>query len=285
MDRAARIADNLAAVRGRIAEAAVRAGRSPDDVRLVAVTKYVGPDEIAALLAAGCRDLGESRPQQLWQRADQFPHFAGNPVRWHLVGHLQTNKVRRTLPVVDLIHSVDSLHLAQAIDSEAARLGKPVRVLIEVNISGETSKHGLAPEQVEQLFSQLLALPRLRIEGLMGMASLGGGPEANRAEFAALRCLRDRLRERFAEKLVAQEQADTPSVVPNGSDSTESQLARPRAPAETNTTTGAAGGTDLNAPRRPPLAELSMGMSDDFPIAIEEGATIVRVGSALFEGI
>lgn len=285
MDVAARIADNLAAVRGRIAEAAARAGRSPDDVRLVAVTKYVGPDEIAALLAAGCRDLGESRPQQLWQRADQFPHFAGNPVRWHLVGHLQTNKVRRTLPVVDLIHSVDSLHLAQAIDSEAARLGKPVRVLIEVNISGETSKHGLPPEQVEQLFSQLLALPRLRIEGLMGMASLGGGPEANRAEFATLRRLRDRLRERFAERLVAREQADTPAVVPNESDSAVPKLAKPRLPTETNTTMGAAGGIDLNAPRRPPLAELSMGMSDDFPIAIEEGATIVRVGSALFEGI
>lgn len=273
VDVAARIAENLAQVRGQIAEAAARARRNPDEVRLVAVTKYVGPDEIAALLAAGCRDLGESRPQQLWERAEQFPTTAGAPVRWHLLGHLQTNKVRRTLPAVDLIHSVDSLHLAEAIDAEAARLGRPARVLIEVNVAGEAAKHGFSPEAMEQVMPQLLALPRLRIEGLMGMGSLGGGPEANRAEFAALRQLRDRLRQRFAAhwqptpRQAPPEQARADQgVVQSADQSAGNELS---------------GGPSL----REPLHELSMGMSGDFPIAVEEGATIVRVGSALFEGL
>lgn len=271
MDIAARIAENVAAVRGRIAEAAARAGRSPDDVRLLAVTKYVGPDEIAALLAAGCLDLGESRPQQLWQRAELFQTMPGAPIRWHLIGPLQTNKVRRTLPAVDLIHSVDRLHLAQAIDAEAARLGRPARVLLEVNISGEPSKHGFSPSEVEHVFPQLSALPHVQIEGLMGMGSLGGGPEANRAEFAALRQLRDRLRQRFGGTLLAR--ADQ-SV-----DRTGDQAVAPIADQS-------AGSECSDGPAiREPLAELSMGMSDDFSIAIEEGATIVRVGSALFEGL
>lgn len=271
MDTAARIAENLAAVQGRIAEAAIRAGRAPDDVRLVAVTKYVGPEAIAALLAAGCRDFGESRPQQLWQRAEMFPATAGAPIRWHLIGHLQTNKVRRTVPVVDLIHSVDSLHLAQAIDAEAARLGRTARALIEVNIAGEASKHGFPPEAVEQVVPQLLALPHLRIEGLMGMGSLGGGPEANCAEFAALRQLRDRLRQRFAAALADRTEQTRALAADFATDPSVKQVADAESSA---------------GPFQPGLlAELSMGMSDDFPIAIEEGATIVRVGSALFEGL
>ncbi len=279
MDIAARIAENLAAVQGRIAEAAARAGRAPGEVRLVAVTKYVGPDEIAALLAAGCRDLGESRPQQLWQRAELFRTMPGVPIRWHLIGPLQTNKVRRTLPAVDRIHSVDRRHLAETIDAEAARLGRPARVLLEVNISGEPSKHGFSPSEVERLFPQLSALAHLRIEGLMGMGSLGGGPEANRAEFAALRQLRDRLRQRFA--AAPQNRADQSAAhVANQSVAHEAdQFVDPR--------DDQCAGNELSGESsvRGPLAELSMGMSDDFPIAIEEGATIVRVGSALFEGL
>lgn len=263
MDIAARIAENLAEVRGRIAEAAARAGRDAGEVRLVAVTKYVGPDEIAALLAAGCRDLGESRPQQLWERAELCRPATGAPVRWHLIGHLQTNKVRRTLPAVDLIHSLDSMHLAQTLDAEAARRGRPVRALIEVNIAGEASKHGFPPTEMEQVVPQLLALPHLRIEGLMGMGSLGGGPEANRTEFASLRRLRDQLRQRFAEP--SQARSDQ-STVPGADRSAGNELA--------------GGPSDCGL-----LHELSMGMSDDFPIAIEEGATIVRVGSALFRGL
>jgi len=283
VDIAARIAENLAAVQGRIAEAAVRAGRSPGDVRLVAVTKYVGPDEIEALLAAGCRDLGESRPQQLWQRAELFRTTAGAPVHWHLIGHLQTNKVRRTLPAVDLIHSVDSLHLAQTIDAEAARLGRPARVLIEVNIARENSKHGFPPEAVEQVVPQLLALPHLRIEGLMGMGSLGGGPEANRAEFAALRQLRDRLRQRFA----APPQASADRSAAHAVDQSVAHPADQSADQSADRLADRCAGNELSGEPsvRGPFAELSMGMSDDFPIAIEEGATIVRVGSALFEGL
>ena len=279
VDIAARIAENLAAVQERIAEAAVRAGRSPGDVRLVAVTKYVGPDEIAALLAAGCRDLGESRPQQLWQRAELFRTTAGAPLRWHLIGHLQTNKVRRTLPAVDLIHSVDNLRLAEAIDAEAARLGRPARVLIEVNVAREASKHGFPPEAVEQVVPQLLALPHLRIEGLMGMGSLGGGPEANRAEFAALRQLRDRLQQRFA----APRHAGADRSAGHAADQSVAHTAGPSVDHWADRCAGNQPGGGPSV--RGPFAELSMGMSDDFPIAIEEGATIVRVGSALFEGL
>src|SRR5262245_20904703 len=113
-DSASRIAANLTAVQGRIAAAAERSGRPADAVRLVAVTKYVGPAEIEGLLAAGCRDLGESRPQDLWEKAERF---AGRGIRWHLVGHLQRNKVRRTLPLVDLLHSADGPRLLEAIDA------------------------------------------------------------------------------------------------------------------------------------------------------------------------
>ncbi len=227
---------NVAEVRSRMAAAAARAGRRASDVRLVAVTKYVGPDEIRALVAAGCADLGESRPQQLWDRAAELRDL---PVRWHIIGHIQRNKVERTLPLVAMVHSVDSLRLADAIAAAAGRLDRTVPVLLEVNVSREQAKQGFAPEEigprpgVPGALRRLIELPHIEIRGLMCMAGLEGGGEEARREFAGLRTLRDRL------------QASCPATVR--------------------------------------LDELSMGMSGDYEIAIEEGATIVRIGSALFE--
>ncbi len=231
-DVAGRIAENVAHVRSRIAAAARRSGRTADDVTLVAVTKYVPLECAAAVVAAGCPDLGESRPQQLWDRAAAL---ADRAIHWHLVGHLQRNKVRRTLPLVRLLQSVDSRRLLDAVEAEAALLGRTVDVLLEVNISGDATKTGLPAEQVEAMLAHAAALRHVAVRGLMGMAGREGDDEAARRDFVSLRLLRDRLAEHCA-----------PGV---------------------------------------PLAELSMGMSGDFEIAIEEGATIVRLGSILFEGL
>jgi pyridoxal phosphate enzyme (YggS family) len=230
--KARRIQENLAGILGRMAEAARRSGRAPDEVQLVAVTKYVGPEEIRLLVETGCQVLGESRPQALWAKAAQL---ADLPIRWHLVGHLQRNKVARTLPLVEMIQSVDSLRLIEAVQQQAAKLGRPIPVLLEVNISGEASKTGLPPQELEPILLQLPRFPYVQVQGLMTLAGLEGGPERARRDFAALRQLRDQL--------------------------------LPRCPEGVR------------------LQELSMGMSGDFEIAIEEGATIVRIGSALFEGL
>ncbi len=233
-----RIALNLAEIRQRMAAAAARSGRSAESVSLVAVTKYVELDKIRALVAAGVTLLGESRPQQLWQRAELL---ADLPVRWHLIGHLQRNKVRRTLDLVDMIHSVDTLELLQAANRIAEEMAaaatgtRPrVRVLLEVNTSGEAAKHGFDPQTLPAVIDQLPKMPQVEVRGLMCMAGLEGGPQRARGDFRALRELRDRL------------------VAP--------------------------------LPDGVLLSELSMGMSGDYEVAIEEGATLVRIGSALFEG-
>jgi len=227
-----RIAENLAAVRGRIAEAAARSGRTGGQITLVAITKYVGVPEVRALVQAGCELLGESRPQQLWEKAEAIRDL---PVRWHIVGHLQRNKVRRTLPLVEMVESVDSPRLLDAVDRVAGELDRRVPVLLEVNVSGESAKHGFEPEAVEPVLAGLGRYRHVEVRGLMCMAALEGGLDAARRDFAALRELRDRLRGR--------------------------------------------------CPYGVSLDELSMGMSGDFEVGIEEGATIVRVGSALFEGL
>ncbi len=222
------IADNLARVRGHIAEVADRCGRASEEIFLLPVTKYVGPELASVLADCGCPALAESRPQQLWEKADAI-----QGVRWHLVGHLQRNKVRRTLPLVTLTHSVDSVRLLQAIDAEAVQLGKPARVLLEVNTSGESQKHGFLPDELSEALDASQRLEHVAVEGLMTLARRGGG-DAARKDFAALRELRGRLQSRH------------PDVR---------------------------------------LNELSMGMSGDYPEAIAEGATIVRIGSTLFVGI
>jgi PLP dependent protein len=199
---------------------------------LVGVTKYVGAEAARELFAAGCREMGESRPQALWEKAEAL---ADLPIIWHFVGHLQRNKVRRTLPLVGMIHSLDSLRLARALEDEARLLDRRVPALLEVNIGGETAKTGLQPDAVEPLLVELAGFRHIEVRGLMTLAALRGGLAESQRDFAALRALRDRL-------------------LPN-------------------------------CPEGIALNELSMGMSGDFEAAIEEGATIVRVGSALFEGI
>jgi pyridoxal phosphate enzyme (YggS family) len=231
------IVENLARVRERIVRAAESANRRADEITLVGVTKYVGPHEAAELAAAGCIELGESRPQELWSKAAALARVGLSPlIRWHLVGHLQRNKIRRTLPLVTLVHSVDSERLLSAIDREkrdAADNSPPVAVLLEVNTSGDATKHGLAPEDVEPLLAMAPQLGCVSIRGLMTMAALEGGPTVAARNFASLRELRDRLQSR--------------------------------------------------APECVHLDALSMGMSGDFEAAIREGATIVRIGSALWE--
>jgi pyridoxal phosphate enzyme (YggS family) len=242
------IADNFHRIQERIARAAESAGRRADEITLVGVTKYVDTQQAAELVAAGCRDLGESRPQELWKKAETLSsqRAAGfipavpdvPPIHWHLIGHLQRNKVARTLPLFTLIHSVDSERLLAAIHearSSPDDKRPPTNVLLEVNTSGESAKHGLALDDVEPLLAAAPNFPRVAIHGLMTMAALEGGPTVAARNFATLRELRDRVKS--------------------------------------------------NAPNCVELNDLSMGMSADFEFAIKEGASIVRVGLLLWEGV
>ncbi len=199
---ATRIARNVAEVRGRIAEAARRAGRDAEEITLVAVTKYVGPDVARALVQAGCRILGESRPGQLLEKAEPLGDLA---VDWHMIGHLQRNKVRRILPLVKMVESADSPRLVEAIDRIAAELSIRVPILLEVNVSGESAKHGFAPEEVEPYLEKLAGLGHVEPRGLMCMASLAGGLAAAPRDFAQLRELRDRLRDNCPEGVALDE--------------------------------------------------------------------------------
>jgi pyridoxal phosphate enzyme (YggS family) len=230
--QADRIRENLAAARQKIAAAASRSGRSADEITLVGVTKYVSAEIARLLVEAGVTDLGESRPQELWAKADALSDL---PVRWHMIGHLQRNKVKRTVTVAAMIHSADSIRLLNEINAEASGQPSPANVLLEVNISGDAAKHGLRPDELEPLLPQLAQLEQIAVRGLMTMSGIESDADQTRREFAALRELRDKLR-----------CVQPPNVA---------------------------------------LNELSMGMSGDYEIAIEEGATIVRIGSALFEGV
>ena len=231
-ETASRIRENLARVRENIARAAARSGRPAESVTLVGVTKYVEPEIAKLLVDAGLEHLGESRPQELWQKTEAL---ADQKVFWHLIGHLQRNKVKRTLPLVTCIHSADSLRLLQEISKEAVIRNFPADVLLEVNISGDEAKTGLKPDEIEPLFPEVFKLKSVHVLGLMTMAALDGEAERARRDFDALRELSERLKPECAYNIV--------------------------------------------------MNELSMGMSGDYEGAIEEGATMVRVGSALFEGI
>jgi pyridoxal phosphate enzyme (YggS family) len=243
--RTAALRDNVETVRQRIADACQQAGRSPAEVRLVGVTKYVSAEDAARLLACGVVDLGESRPQSLWEKAALLEQQGGHP-RWHMIGHLQRNKLRRTLPLLDLLHSLDSPRLAAAITAEAARLGRPCQALIEVNLTGDPGRSGVMIDEIESLAETSAAGGQITILGLMGMASIPAGTrdDANisRRQFASLREVRDRLRGLFGT---------------------------------------ADGRGELSMGR----GELSMGMSGDFEEAILEGSTMVRIGSILWDGL
>ncbi len=190
-DLSSRIAQNVAEVRDRIAEAAGRAGRDAEEITLVAVSKYVGPEVARALVEAGCRTLGESRPQHLEEMAQSLDDPA---IDWHMIGQLQRNKVRRTLPLVKMIESVDSPRLAGAIDRIAGELSLRVPILLEVNVSGEQSKHGFEPDEVEPYLEDLARLKNVEPRGLMCMAGLAGGPDDAARDFAQLFQLREELR-------------------------------------------------------------------------------------------
>jgi pyridoxal phosphate enzyme (YggS family) len=224
------LAERLAAVEARLRAACLRAGRSRADVTLVAVTKTATIEAAAALVELGVCDLGEGRPQELWRKAAALPTTAC----WHLIGHLQRNKIERTLPLVHRIHSGASLRLLTALEHEAKRQGRSMDVLLEINASREANKQGFAPEEVLELQPALKELKCVRVTGLMTMAAYEENPERCRPTFIALRELRDRLLE--------------------GMQGTHS------------------------------LTDLSMGMTNDFEIAVEEGATLVRIGTALFAG-
>jgi pyridoxal phosphate enzyme (YggS family) len=226
LTRGRMIAENLERVRVQIAEAATRAARSPNDVELVAISKTHDADRVREAYEAGQTVFGESRVQEARAKLPELP----SSLHWHFVGHLQKNKIRHALPLFEMIHSVDSLGLAQEINRIAEEEGGRPRVLLEVNVAGEGTKFGFRPEILRSEMEPLLRLPRLSIEGLMTIPPLAEEAEASRKFFVQLRELRDALEEEF----------------------------------------------DLKLPH------LSMGMTNDFPVAVEEGATLVRVGTAIF---
>jgi PLP dependent protein len=195
-ESAKRIAENWHRVNAEVAEAAECAGRSPSEILIVGVSKYVDVDLTAQLFDAGCIALGENRPQNLWGKADQFARD-GRQATWHLIGHLQRNKIRRTLPQIGWLHSLDSLRLATALDAEATEAGLKLKVLLEVNVTQDTSKTGLPTSDLMQVAEQVVALPNLHLRGLMAMCSLESDADVARREFAEVRELRDQLQTRF----------------------------------------------------------------------------------------
>jgi pyridoxal phosphate enzyme (YggS family) len=191
------IAQHLADIRGRIESAAIRAGREPSSVQLVAVSKTHPAAAVHAAAAAGQRLFGESRVQEAREKIPACPPG----LEWHFIGHLQKNKVRHALPLFDFFHSVDSLALARAMDRMARESGRTVSGLLEVNVSGEITKHGFSPERLRAEFSALTSLPHLRVVGLMTMAPYADDAEQARPVFRALRELRDRLQQTLGTEL------------------------------------------------------------------------------------
>lgn len=219
------VAANVALLRGRIAAAATRSGRRPEDVALVAVTKGVGTERIQAAVSAGVHDLGENRVQEAASKIE----ILGRGPRWHMVGHLQRNKAGQAEALFDVIHSVDGTGILRELNRRPHR---PIDVLLQVNIGGEPQKHGVAPDDVLGLAREAAQLPGVRVVGLMTIAPMAANPETVRPVFRQLRGLRDELNRRAV------------------SDA--------------------------------PLVHLSMGMTDDFEVAVEEGATMVRIGRGIF---
>ena len=221
------LAERLQAIRERLRTACERSGREPSSVELLAVSKTFPIEAIREAMEAGQLLFGENKVQEVLAKVPALP----SKLRWHLIGHLQSNKVRKVLPLVDAVHSVDSLDLARDIQRIGGELGLFLKVYLEVNLAAESTKHGFKPDDLrEGALDALYEMDRLHIQGLMCIPPFDPMPEMTRPYFATLRLLRDELEKH--------------------------------------------GGA--------PLPKLSMGMSHDFEVAIEEGATIVRVGSALF---
>jgi hypothetical protein len=220
------VADNLVRVRERVARAEERAGRPPGSVKIIAVSKTKPAALVSEAIRAGVTNVGENYVQEAAGKIDAVGRFNA---RWHLIGHLQRNKVARAVELFDLLHTIDSLAVADALDRQGAKRAQPVHILIEVNAGGEASKSGLAPERVSELVAQLNARTHLRVEGLMTVPPPVSAAAQARPYFIMLR----RLREQLAQSVAT-------------------------------------------------ITELSMGMSEDFEVAIEEGATMVRIGRAIF---
>ena len=220
---------HIAAVRERIANACARAGRDPEEVTLIAVSKTQDASVIEEGFELGLREFGENRVQELIKKHDQL----STRIHWHLVGHLQSNKAKFIAPFVHLVHSIDSFDTAEELGKRAEQAGRIVDILLEVNIAHEPTKHGVLADQAEPLLAEILeGTPNLRVCGLMTVAPYEDYPENTRPYFRALRTLRDRIAKHYP-------------------DLTE-------------------------------FRQLSMGMTNDFEIAIEEGATLVRVGTGIF---
>ena len=227
-EQAAILQKNLDKVEERIASSCEKVARKRNEVTLVGVSKTVDSSLAKLLMEKGIPHLGESRPQELWNKASHLPN-----AHWHFIGHMQRNKIDKTLPLIHLFHSVDSLRLLQALEGECEKQNQKLDFLLEVNISGEENKQGFDPSSVLGLASELMALKHLQCQGLMGMAAYALEKEKCRPAFQLLRKTRDELSDLLGRK----------------------------------------------------LPELSMGMSNDFEIAIEEGATLIRLGSILWEGL
>lgn len=222
------IRENVQFARNKIAEACRRSGRKSEEIELVAITKTVDVEQINEAIEAGIRVVGENRVQEAWRKFQEV----GEKAHWHMVGHLQTNKVKRVLQFADMIHSVDSVYLARVIQTQAKKLDRTIEILIQVNTSGEESKFGLEPEATIGAIEEVSTLPNLKIKGLMTIGAFLPNPEDVRPCFKLLNDLKDRVNER-------------------GITSVE-------------------------------IGTLSMGMTNDYEIAIEEGSTMVRVGTAIF---
>ena len=220
------IADNLHSVQTAIAESEPTSGRAAGSVELVAVSKTHPPELIGEAVAAGQLLFGESKLQEAKAKIPELPA----KLRWHLIGHLQSNKIRQVLPLFEMIHGVDSVELVEEIQRIAGELGLFPRILLQVNVAGESSKFGFAPARLLSEVERISRADRVQVEGLMTIPPLASNPENSRKYFVQLRQLRDKLEEEF----------------------------------------------------RFPLPRLSMGMSGDYRVAVEEGATLVRVGSAIF---
>jgi len=226
------LAENLEHVRRRIAAACESSGRKPSEVGLVAVTKTVSSDVARALVGLGVTDIGENRVQEAERKRREMADLT---VRWHMIGHLQTNKAKEAIGIFDLIHSVDSVRVAEALDRRAMAENREVRILVQVDVSGEETKFGVPAAVAIDEIRKMTELLSLRIDGLMTMAPLVDDAERVRPVFARLRHLAAQIR-------------------------------------------------TVGLPRVE-MRHLSMGMSQDFEVAVEEGATLVRVGTALFAGV
>jgi hypothetical protein len=225
---AVNISENLDEVRNRIRKACERSGRRPEDVTLISVSKTKPLEDLKAAYDAGSRDFGENKVQEIVQKAPQMPEN----VHFHMIGHLQRNKVKQVLPYVQMIHSVDSLRLAEQIEQDAAKAGLDMDILLEVNVAGEESKFGLAPEETEAAARKISELTHVHIRGLMTIAPFVADPEDNREIFKKLYQLAVDIRSKNIDNI--------------------------------------------------DMSVLSMGMTGDYEVAIEEGATMIRVGTGIF---